>query len=110
MENGFSTGQGSTGYNCSVWSKTMTSTATKMCRRIAMFAVCVLVPGWLAAQTDTAKDANSPKPAAQASASDVKTSGTAVPAHDDTYVIGADDVLAINVWKEPEVSRTVPVR
>jgi polysaccharide biosynthesis/export protein len=25
-------------------------------------------------------------------------------------VIGADDVLAINVWKEPEVSRSVPVR
>ncbi len=29
---------------------------------------------------------------------------------DETYVIGADDVLAINVWKEPEVSRSVPVR
>lgn len=26
------------------------------------------------------------------------------------FLIGADDVLAINVWKEPEVSRTVPVR
>ena len=25
-------------------------------------------------------------------------------------MIGADDVLSINVWKEPEVSRTVPVR
>jgi polysaccharide biosynthesis/export protein len=32
-------------------------------------------------------------------------------AHSDSaYVIGADDVLAINVWKEPEVSRSVPVR
>jgi polysaccharide biosynthesis/export protein len=30
--------------------------------------------------------------------------------HDDAYVIGADDMLAINVWKEPDVSRTVPVR
>jgi polysaccharide export outer membrane protein len=29
---------------------------------------------------------------------------------DSSYVIGADDVLAINVWKEPEVSRSVPVR
>jgi len=29
---------------------------------------------------------------------------------DDSYVIGADDVLAISVWKEPEVSRSVPVR
>ena len=31
-------------------------------------------------------------------------------AHDNTYVIGLDDVLNVNVWKEPEVSRTVPVR
>jgi len=30
--------------------------------------------------------------------------------HDDAYIIGVDDVLAINVWKEPEVSKTVPVR
>ena len=29
---------------------------------------------------------------------------------DDAYIIGADDVLAVNVWKEPDVSRTVPVR
>jgi hypothetical protein len=27
-----------------------------------------------------------------------------------TYVIDIDDVLSINVWKEPEISRTVPVR
>jgi polysaccharide export outer membrane protein len=26
------------------------------------------------------------------------------------YTIGSDDVLAINVWKEPDLSRTVPVR
>jgi len=26
------------------------------------------------------------------------------------YVIGADDVLAVNVWKEPDISRSVPVR
>src|SRR5579862_1764895 len=29
---------------------------------------------------------------------------------DPKYSIGAEDVLAIDVWKEPEVSRTVPVR
>ena len=28
----------------------------------------------------------------------------------DEYVIGPEDVLAINVWKEPEISRSVPVR
>jgi len=26
------------------------------------------------------------------------------------YLIGTDDVLAVNVWKEPEISRSVPVR
>jgi polysaccharide export outer membrane protein len=28
----------------------------------------------------------------------------------DEFVIGADDILAINVWREPEMSRVVPVR
>ena len=27
-----------------------------------------------------------------------------------TYVIGVEDVLAVHVWREPEVSRRVPVR
>jgi polysaccharide export outer membrane protein len=26
------------------------------------------------------------------------------------YVIGAADILAVNVWKEPDISRTLPVR
>lgn len=30
--------------------------------------------------------------------------------HDDSFVIGDDDVLAINVWKEPDISRSIPVR
>ncbi len=30
--------------------------------------------------------------------------------HDSTFIIGDDDVLAINVWKEPEISRSIPVR
>lgn len=36
--------------------------------------------------------------------------GTAKKPHDSTFVIGNDDVLAINVWKEPDVSRAIPVR
>ena len=35
---------------------------------------------------------------------------TATKAHNDSFVIGNDDVLAINVWKEPDVSRSIPVR
>jgi polysaccharide export outer membrane protein len=34
----------------------------------------------------------------------------AAPAADPNYVIGGQDVLDISVWKEPEVSRVVPVR
>jgi polysaccharide export outer membrane protein len=30
--------------------------------------------------------------------------------HDSSFVIGNDDVLAINVWKEPDISRSIPVR
>ncbi|MGE5057561.1 MAG: polysaccharide biosynthesis/export family protein [Acidobacteriota bacterium] len=54
-----------------------------------------------AAQTPTTGNPN-PAPNADVSA--------APKAHDDHFVIGNDDVLAINVWKEPDVSRSVPVR
>lgn len=40
--------------------------------------------------------------------STTQTSGTK--AHDDNFVIGNDDLLAINVWKEPDISRSIPVR
>jgi polysaccharide export outer membrane protein len=40
-----------------------------------------------------------------------KPSGTSVSATDDpNYIIGAQDILDINVWKEPELTRIVPVR
>jgi polysaccharide biosynthesis/export protein len=35
---------------------------------------------------------------------------TGVKPHDDSFVIGDADVLSITVWKEPEVSKSVPVR
>jgi polysaccharide export outer membrane protein len=58
----------------------------------------------LAAQETTARN----------HASEMHSSGTAgatiSKSHDDAYIIGVDDVLAINVWKEPDVSKTVPVR
>jgi polysaccharide biosynthesis/export protein len=31
-------------------------------------------------------------------------------AHDNTFIIGNDDHLAINVWKEPDLTRAIPVR
>ncbi|RPI57412.1 MAG: sugar ABC transporter substrate-binding protein [Acidobacteria bacterium] len=35
---------------------------------------------------------------------------TAMPASDNDYRIGPEDLLDISVWKNPELSRTVPVR
>ena len=39
------------------------------------------------------------------------SSGKSAPGSEDaSYIIGPEDVLNISVWKEPEISRTVPVR
>lgn len=63
-------------------------------RWLAMVLVCILVPSWLAAQ-DTKSEA---------------PGGVAGAAHDNSYIIGVDDMLSISVWKEPDVSKLVPVR
>jgi len=44
------------------------------------------------------------------SASENHTAAPEKARSDDAYVIGANDMLSINVWKEPDVSRSVPVR
>lgn len=79
----------------------------KLRRTVRTLAIVVFLSAVLAnAQTQTA-EANSktlPNKAAMSS------SPVAHHMSDDNYVIGPDDVLAINVWKEPDLSRTVPVR
>jgi len=59
---------------------------------------------------DTAAAANVAKIAEAGTANVVAGNTIAGKPHDPSYIIGADDVLAINVWKESEISRTVPVR
>ena len=51
-----------------------------------------------------------PVPAAGEANSATANSTTTAKPHDDSFQIGPDDILAINVWKEPEISRSVPVR
>ena len=50
--------------------------------------------------------AQAPAPAPAARAADA----VVIPPDDGDYKIGAEDVLDISVWKNPELSRTVPVR
>ena len=71
--------------------------------------VCVLVPGFLWSQA-LADNARQPSVPAKASLPNQATDSSAPKPHDNSFVIGNDDVLAINVWKEPEISRSVPVR
>ena len=58
--------------------------------------------------TPTTSPSNTDKGASENRPADSQPTGNG--RSDDSYSIGADDVLAINVWKEPDVSRTVPVR
>ena len=46
-------------------------------------------------------------PVAESTNADART---ATKPHDAAYLIGSSDVLAITVWKEPEISKSVPVR
>jgi polysaccharide export outer membrane protein len=45
-----------------------------------------------------------------ATSGDARTSASSNKAHDDSYVIGNDDVLAISVWNEPNLTKSIPVR
>jgi len=82
--------------------------------RIGTLLLCAALPSWLGAQT-AAPQANVPAKTDTANNAANKAAGHAADAagkaHDDSYVIGNDDVLAVKVWKEPDISReTIPVR
>src|SRR5438445_3332143 len=85
-------------------------TTTNSFLRYGLFAVstCVLVPSLLWAQGGSGR---APATSSSAAPPGQGADTSAAPkAHDDSFVIGNDDVLAINVWKEPDVSRSIPVR
>jgi polysaccharide biosynthesis/export protein len=86
----------------------MRSTPQSVFRKtILMFSIAA--PGWIWAQDAQPANPNADAPVTVASTAQ-PVAGEASKAHDDSFVIGANDVLAINVWKEPDVSRSVPVR
>jgi polysaccharide biosynthesis/export protein len=75
-------------------------------RWLGLLLLCPVMSTWLWAQAGAAGSA--PPPATpMGQASEVTSSKP----HDNSFVIGNDDVLTINVWKEPDVSqRSIPVR
>jgi polysaccharide biosynthesis/export protein len=78
-----------------------------MFRRLQVWMILSLIAVVMPAQAQQA--ANDKQPAAQSAAEDTSAASKAA-TQDPNYIIGAQDVLDISVWKEPEVSRTVPVR
>jgi polysaccharide export outer membrane protein len=95
-----------------------TQTKFRSFKYFQLTAVMLVIVLPVAAQNGSSKHTAGPRSqpatmqiAKAANEANVSTSGsTTGKPHDPSYVIGADDVLAINVWKEAEVSKTVPVR
>src|SRR6202050_4393204 len=79
-----------------------------MFRRLQVWMILSLIAVVMPAQAQQA--ANDKQPAAQSAAQDTSAASSKAATQDPNYIIGAQDVLDISVWKEPEVSRTVPVR
>src|SRR5712691_10275787 len=86
------------------------------CKGLLVSIPCVLLSSYLWAQVlDGKAKANSEKLTFQGNQMPASTDSLASTngegkAHDDGFVIGPNDVLAVNVWKEPEISRSISVR
>ena len=74
----------------------------------------LVMAAWLSISTWQAQEAQKPAATQTAPPSTAAGAKPAAPtqsaANDADYKIGPQDVLRIDVWKEPEITRTVPVR
>jgi polysaccharide export outer membrane protein len=77
--------------------------------QIVLSLVVLSFPAFGQATTANPADASSQAAGAASSVTQPET-GTSTKAHDDSYVIGNDDHLSINVWKEPDLTKSIPVR
>jgi len=86
---------------------------TNLIQTLQTTALLMLISVGLSAQSQDPSAQPAPSPNSEKNAAENRPAGSP-PAEkgrsDDSYVIGADDVLSINVWKEPDVSRSVTVR
>lgn len=73
--------------------------------------VGLLLVGCASAQTQVASDSSSRDLVPADVSATAKPAGASTPKpHDNDFIIGNGDVLNINVWKQPDLSRAVPVR
>jgi len=80
-------------------------------RITAILTLLVLISSGVFAQSGSASQPPAPSAgAADKHAGETKEGGARATHSDSSYVIGANDVLLVNVWKEPDISHTVPVR
>jgi polysaccharide export outer membrane protein len=77
-------------------------------RRLAVLYLTVFLSSSLWSQVASGSGTQPTAPAQAIGQNQAPDSGTKP--HDDAFVIGDGDVLAISVWKEPDVSRSIPVR
>lgn len=84
--------------------------ASKKALELFFVAVFCVAPGW--AQKSQKNVAPPQQMAAASTSVPVSSLGTggANPGEQSDFVIGSEDVLSINVWKEPEVSHVLVVR
>ena len=75
----------------------------------ALIFAWILTASWLWAQNAAPAQPQPESPVVVASVNQPASSLSSKP-HDDSFIIGNDDILAINVWKEPDISRSIPVR
>jgi len=75
-------------------------------QRLLVVALLVAIP--TLAQQDASK--RPPQPETQPAAQSGSGTPQRVATEDPNYVIGPQDVIDVNIWKEADISRTVPVR
>ena len=78
---------------------------SKSSQRSVLLLLTLSVTASLWAQRDPNK-----KPSGQLQASIKESSGVLPSTQDPNYIIGPQDIIDISVWKEPDFSRSVPVR
>jgi len=79
-------------------------------RYVGQAVVCVLFAGWACGQSPTSVQSAARSAVSVDLGSATRSVDGSTKPHDGAFIIGKGDVLAISVWKQPDISRSLPVR